>query len=436
MLLTTSLITLLILRHLLWIKDFHNALFWAFCLQWLAINVKVFYSLFTGVDFESLTDFPDHIYYAFFSSNAGIVVFASGIKLMLPKSISDIRISHNDWQDLAKLDRYYLCTSIALNFILPLLSVPQSIFQFFIALKLLNTAFLFIILVSLLHRDWKSSYIFYFICVEFLMSFTNYFSSFKDYLIYAFLVLLYRNPRLTSKQLFWIIPFLGSVFSIGVIWTGIKPEYRERITLGETVQANLIGPLKTFDILKELVTNYDLTKFQEDSESLMERVSYINYFSAAVSYVPLYQDHEDGRKLFNAYSYGFTPRILFPEKDILDDSEELNKYTGMSAQGLDEGVSISLGYMADAYIDFGNFLYVTPFIFGITTAFCLRVLFKEVKSDILRFGLTFPFFTILSVYGASSLKVIPPILYYTVVALMITRIFLRRWETRQFLHST
>jgi hypothetical protein len=48
------------------------------------------------------------------------------------------------------------------------------------------------------------------------------------------------------------------------------------------------------------------------------------------------------------------PRLLFADKDVIDDTARTNMYTG-GLGGEDEGVSISLGYVAEAYIDFGSF---------------------------------------------------------------------------------
>jgi hypothetical protein len=48
------------------------------------------------------------------------------------------------------------------------------------------------------------------------------------------------------------------------------------------------------------------------------------------------------------------PRILFSDKSVIDDSERTNLYTG-GAAGNYEGTSISLGWVAETYVDFGEY---------------------------------------------------------------------------------
>jgi hypothetical protein len=47
------------------------------------------------------------------------------------------------------------------------------------------------------------------------------------------------------------------------------------------------------------------------------------------------------------------PRLLFPDKRAINDSELTVHYTGLNLAGAEEGTSISMGFMAEAYIDFG-----------------------------------------------------------------------------------
>jgi hypothetical protein len=61
-----------------------------------------------------------------------------------------------------------------------------------------------------------------------------------------------------------------------------------------------------------------------------------------------------------AVTRAFTPRILFPDKRAINDSDLTRQYTGLDVGGTDQGTSISLGYMAESYIDFGPVLMFAP----------------------------------------------------------------------------
>jgi hypothetical protein len=59
--------------------------------------------------------------------------------------------------------------------------------------------------------------------------------------------------------------------------------------------------------------------------------------------------------MWDAISRPFMPRILFSDKSIIDDTERTNFYTG-GVVGNYAGTSISLGWIAETYIDFGQYL--------------------------------------------------------------------------------
>ena len=63
--------------------------------------------------------------------------------------------------------------------------------------------------------------------------------------------------------------------------------------------------------------------------------------------------HENGALWLDAITRPFMPRLFFPSKTAINDSERTNYYTGLAVAGAEEGTSISLGYVAESYIDFG-----------------------------------------------------------------------------------
>ena len=66
-----------------------------------------------------------------------------------------------------------------------------------------------------------------------------------------------------------------------------------------------------------------------------------------------------------ALKHVFMPRILFPNKPILNDSERTRLFTGLGVAGAKQGTSISIGYIGESYIDFGKWLMAVPiFLLG------------------------------------------------------------------------
>jgi hypothetical protein len=87
-------------------------------------------------------------------------------------------------------------------------------------------------------------------------------------------------------------------------------------------------------------------------EGLISRLSYITFFSRVLEYVPATQAHTNGELLQMAVTNTAMPRFLFPGKPVLpSDSYYTRRFTGILVA--DEGTSISIGYMAEFYADWG-----------------------------------------------------------------------------------
>jgi hypothetical protein len=79
--------------------------------------------------------------------------------------------------------------------------------------------------------------------------------------------------------------------------------------------------------------------------------------------------------MWDAISRPFMPRILFSDKSAIDDSTRTNFYTG-GAAGNYADTSISLGWIAETYIDFGEYLmmgaiFLIGYFYGRIYRWCL-----------------------------------------------------------------
>jgi len=156
---------------------------------------------------------------------------------------------------------------------------------------------------------------------------------------------------------------LGAVLIVfGIVWTAVKKDYREFVSGGTGDQVVTVDYLTGVAKLADLVGALDTKALTEASDIMVRRLSYVEYFAAAIDYVPSLFPHENGALMWDAISRPFMPRILFPEKAIIDDSERTNRYTG-GAAGNYQGTSISLGWIAETYIDFGEFLMMAAILF-------------------------------------------------------------------------
>ena len=98
------------------------------------------------------------------------------------------------------------------------------------------------------------------------------------------------------------------------------------------------------------------------------RLGYVDFLAATMSNVPSNVPFQDGQQIGETIMNVLQPRLFFPDKPPLpSDSEVLEKYTGINfGESSGIGTSVSLGYLAELYVDFGPFgAVIAMFIMGL-----------------------------------------------------------------------
>jgi len=418
--LAISVLTYILLYKILWLKNFHNVFFWALSFQWLAVNVKVIYSVIINEDFVYLHEFTDNIIRAWLYGNITIICVALGIRLSIKKKkFVEFDTLFGSNLNLTKFADYYIYFSILTLTVLNPKLYPAALIQIVTQLIYIKYVLFFIGFCNIVKKKQYNSRLFYYLLFEFILSFTGFFSNFKDIFVIIFISLSY----VYSKKINVRIILLGSLlvlvfFSVGVIWQVVKGDYRQFLNKGEKTQEVSRGAVESLNYLYDHVAEINDTKFLLGIDALVSRIEYIDYFSACLDYVPLHKSHENGKILLEAFKFGFMPRILFPDKEILDDSKFTAKYTGVQVAGVEQGTSICLGYAANSYIDFGNYFFFSPLILGFLIGLIYNQLIKNSKSLIMGLAITFPLYFSFFAFGYEFYKIIPPLLYYFFIAML------------------
>jgi hypothetical protein len=96
-----------------------------------------------------------------------------------------------------------------------------------------------------------------------------------------------------------------------------------------------------------------------------------------------------------------TPRLLFPNKASIDDSARTEKYTGVQVSGTEQGTSISLGYVAESYIDFGvKGMFAPILLLGLFYGLIYRFFADHQRYRVLGFAMA----TAILVFGAYTIE--------------------------------
>jgi hypothetical protein len=343
---------------LTWRRDHAPILPFIFAMQWLEVSSGYLFSLITGV-FPS--EFPaGDIEYAVALALTGLLTLAVGARvalMLLPRNTSaaDDRYIHN----LRGL--FWLVVGLyAINYVY-IINPKQYAGLDAILERLLGMRQIPLMLLwfEVARRRSQWSYLWLSLAWVFVPQLGSYFSDFKTPLI--LLLIVFASAWKPWERGAWKFTLAGATRTLAVVgvclflvltWqAGVKKETRraydadevgsdpvERVTLFVSHAVNAVP----------VVLNETETVF----EGLVARVSYVTFFSRTLEYVPAKQPHADGELLQMALTNAFMPRFLFPDKPVLpSDSYYTRRFTGLLVT--EEGTSISIGYMAEFYADWG-----------------------------------------------------------------------------------
>ena len=279
--------------------------------------------------------------------------------------------------DGQKLFTAYIAYSFITAILTPLL-LGLSGGQMLMGLVYFKWVFLTFLIIHTSVIPSNTKYVLLFVGFEILLSFSGFWSAFKDYILVAVGAFFTLNRKITAiATLFTVVV----TFFIFVVWSASKGKYRAFLTGGarsqNVVQTNQLNNIAVlWDIVSEDFNAENFSEsFERGRDALVYRISYVEYFALALKQVPTFLPHENGQLLQNALEHVLKPRILFPDKQVIYDSDITSKYTGISFAGRDEGVSFSLGYVPEAYIDFGSvYMFIPIFFFGLLFGWMYKTL--------------------------------------------------------------
>jgi hypothetical protein len=337
---------------LLWRPGESPILLFIFAYQWLQVVVGIFYAGWLGIDLDDYSIFHGDMQMAATLSLIGLTLLICGMRLgagaaqqedgqLARLAVSRLQMKNWFWLYFA----FWMlgAFAVAAALVVPGLSQPL------LALSSMRWAF-FVILTYAAFCTGVRSYWLIAFALELVSSFGSYFSDFKTVFFFTIFGLVASQLRLKLRDYLGLAVLTTCMLMMGIVWSDIKMEYRR--------SGGGIGTLVN------LVSQIDSAGMSNGLDRLIRRVGYIEFFAAVVNHVPNVVPYTKGAIWADAISRPFMPRILSPEKTIIDDSARTNLYTGLHESGLETGTSISIGYMGETYVDFGPF-WMMPVIGGL-----------------------------------------------------------------------
>ena len=337
-------------------------------IQWLQVAAKVIQANSEGATVAQFTLSPN-LEMAVWLGLASIVVLTIGMRLAVRRLPTvPFRVLDQELQRLSinRIFLLYLALS-AYSLLLPnviwrLLSFAQVL----LFIGSLKWAAYYLLGYLTLRRRKRVGFFVAATLIEFVSG-IGYFSDFKTVFFMAALIYFSLHVRLTLKTALVVGLIAASLVFLSLVWVSIKHEYRDFLNQGTNQQVVLVSPTERLTKFTELARGLTAEELATNSKILFERIAYVDFFAAAMDYVPRVRPHTNGGLLWRAMIHVLVPRLIYPSKPVLaSDSDLTMEFTGLTIAGGDTGTSISLGYVAENYVDFGRLFLVLPiFIIGI-----------------------------------------------------------------------
>jgi hypothetical protein len=362
--------------QLLWRRGEPPVLVFACFMQWLQAAGVIFYSDYHGVSITQASgSFEFEL--ATWLSLLAIPVLALGMRFALIrcKTSQNLALRAEGLRvDVVKAFILYLLGfGIAVGAAVVAFTIP-ALTQLIYALITVKWMAVFVLAYCVLEQRKGYAFLTFAVLVEFGFGFLGYFSAFKS-VFFVLLVAALTSPlALRGRRLLLTAMIAVVLFSTGIVWTAIKQEYRGFLNQGSEQQIVAVSMEESVGKLGELLSNLSWDGVQEGLDGLVLRVSYTKFFALTIINVPNSMPFEHGALWLGALKHVVTPRLFFPEKAALSDSDRTSLYTGVQVTGDEQGTSIGIGYVAESYIDFGPiFMFVPIFLLGLFYGLIYRI---------------------------------------------------------------
>jgi hypothetical protein len=329
------------------------ALLFIFGMQWLQGSLKVFHADVLGIELWKMVD-AHNVEAAVYLTLAWTVCIAIGARIAITifkrYSVQQLPSSDVTTESLFLLYGAWSVAEIALHSI-----APASTRQLLLAFANLRFAVVFAIFVVALKTRRGLPLMWVTFGIEMAIGALSFFSDFKVPLFLLVLAAISSGKKLRPRQSILALVAAMVTLYLGVVWSAIKLEYRDRLNGGTGAQVVAIDRHDQIGELVGLFENVDSGVLSAGRDALMERIAYVDYFAYTIDYVPAVKPHEGGKLWLDAVLHILTPRMLFPEKaELRSDTEVTAIYTGLDLYRTNRETSISMGLPAITYVDFGS----------------------------------------------------------------------------------
>jgi hypothetical protein len=427
-----ALLVLPVLITLLWRRGEMPVLLFAVAFQWVQVSAKVFHANLLGVDVVQIA-VTATVERAIWMGLLALVVLALGMRLALrgagaprgPEAEAEAT-----YIPLSRALSFYVVTALVGLAANGAMWIVPGVAQIAYAVEGIKWIGFFVLGYVVLSQ--REGYLFLAAATAFeFVQGLGFFSEFKTVVFVLGLAVFTVFSRLSGRTVGIGLAGVAALLVLGSAWTAVKMEYRAFLNQGSGMQETRVSRDEQFDALGDLVGTLTWADLQDSLDPLLARVAYVDFFGVVMDYVPTVVPHQDGQ-VWGAAVQNLVPRLLYPSKPVLDsDSEHTMQFTGMNMAGAESGTSISLGYVADSYIDFGPVgMYGVIFVIGLLWGGVYRYFVTRSGSALLGFGFAMAALLFTYQYEIAAVKLLAGVVVKFLVLAVLLRFLegpMREW---------
>jgi hypothetical protein len=199
------------------------------------------------------------------------------------------------------------------------------------------------------------------VVAEVVLGATGYIASYQIPLIVVLAAALNsQSIQLGFGQIVLAIVVGLALFLMSVVWTAVKPDYRFWLATEDPHITEQVSARTEWILGRITSGSVNLT---EAAIKLTNRIGYTHFYAIALPRMES-ANYSTTSYWIEAVENVLKPRFFFPDKPPLDDTRITSEMTGFQFAG---GVSVSIGFVAQAHSDFGfPLMYVPLALVGIS----------------------------------------------------------------------
>ncbi|MBS0546308.1 MAG: hypothetical protein JSR24_01085 [Proteobacteria bacterium] len=400
--------------------------------QWLEVFTR---AILTFVDGEAMGAgiYGETVARAYWYMLASLIVFAIAFRITLGNLREPgryFRNAHRHWrpQDMFACYIGGLLAGVFYRYgsaALPSLDQPLE------AVGRLKIVGLFLLFTYVLSTGRGRGYLWMAVAFELVSGFGGLFSDFKSVFMILGMAALAARIRWTGTLAVLAVALLSLGTGLALFWTAVKSDFRQFATGSDESQYVKVDLSDRYGYLGDKASSLDTIEWGLAAQALLNRVAYTDIFGSVIAVQENSGTAESyPRQWSDALNHIFKPRFLFPDKGQLSDTEVYARLAlGNVSEEMRGGTSISVGYMAENFADFGfPGMLVGIFVLGVIVGGICRYFMMIQLPWYVREGVVMAFIYTCATTGAeiSLPKMLGAAVMFTIIYAVLVRYFLPR----------